>query len=115
MLEVTLSKDGFLPMTATAGGSGSRVDLLQKLQPAPQESPPASAPKEPPLPKDAAAPKPTEPPVVKEIPDPRPKAAVHKAAKPVEKKTKPVGPRPASKLDEDDEPAPVDELKRPSP
>lgn len=115
MLEVTLSKDGFLPMTATAGGSGSRVDLLQKLQPAPPESPPASAPKEPPLPKDAAAPKPTEPPVVKEAPAPRPKAPVHKAAKPVEKKPKPVGPRPASKLDEDDEPAPVDELKRPSP
>jgi hypothetical protein len=114
MLEVTLSKDGFLPMTATAGGSGGRVDLLQKLQAAPQESPPAPAPKEPPLPKDAAAPKPKEPPVVKEAPALKPKAPVHQAVKPVEKKPKRVGPRPASKLDEDDEPAPVDELKRPS-
>lgn len=105
MLEVTLSKDGFVPMTATAGGSGGRVDLLQKLQPV------AKAP----APKEAPAPKPKEPPVVKEAPAPKPKAPVHKATKPVEKKPKPVGPRPASKLDEDDEPAPVNELKRPAP
>lgn len=101
MLEVTLSKDGFVPMTATAGGSGGRVDLLQKLQPVAKEPPPA--------------PKPKEPPVVKEAPAPKPKAPTHKATKPVEKKPKPVGPRPASKLDEDDEPAPVNELKRPAP
>ncbi|MEW6431521.1 MAG: serine/threonine-protein kinase, partial [Myxococcota bacterium] len=49
MLEVTLSKDGFLPMTATAGGSGGRVDLLQKLQPVPEEPAPRA-----PTPKDAA-------------------------------------------------------------
>jgi outer membrane biosynthesis protein TonB len=136
MLEVTLSKDGFLPVTATAGGSGGRVDLLQKLQPLSEEmAPNAPAPKDV-VPKDVvpkdvapkdvapkdvapkeAAPKRMAPPTVKEPPSPKPKAtATHKATKPVEKKvTKPIGPRPASKLDEDDEPAPVNELKRPSP
>lgn len=101
MLEVTLSKDGFLPMTATAGGSGGRVDLLQKLQAAPGEAAPTPAPAK-------------EPPVVKEAPPPKPKATTHKATK-VEKKSKAPAARPASKLDEDDEPAPVNELKRPAP
>ncbi|MEW6431599.1 MAG: hypothetical protein AB1730_08810, partial [Myxococcota bacterium] len=63
------------------------------------------------------APRTVAPPTGKEAPAPKPKATTtHKATKPVEKKvTKPIGPRPASKLDEDDEPAPVNELKRPSP
>lgn len=129
LLEVTLSKDGYLPMTATAGGSGGRVELLQKLQPAPVEPPPTAkepppaaketpttpkeAPREPPPAPKAAPPpvkeppktKATKPPQVKPIEAPRP-----------EKKPKPApATKPASKLDEDDEPAPADELKRPGP
>lgn len=126
LLEVTLTKPGFLPMTATAGGSGGRVELLQKLTPAPAEAPPGgqapTPPREPAPAKTAPkepAPAKAEPPV--KAPPPA-KAATKPATKPpqvkpaVEKKAKaPPAPRPASKLDEEDEPAPLDELKRPSP
>jgi hypothetical protein len=84
-LEVTLSKPGFVPVLATAGGSGGRVDLVQRLQPA-KETAPVARP---------------EPPQKASAPEPPPARAPR--------------PRPASKLDEDDEPAPVNELKRPAP
>ncbi|MEW5742151.1 MAG: serine/threonine-protein kinase [Myxococcota bacterium] len=126
MLEVTLTKDGYLPMTATAGGSGGRVELLQKLQPVPVEAPtpkeapqgkeglPApKAPQDPPPAPKASPPPPKEPPRTKALKPPQ--------VKPVEpprpeKKSRPVpAPKPASRLDEDDEGAPADELKRPGP
>lgn len=90
LLEVTLTKDGFSPVTATAGGSGARVDLLQRLQPLPPDEPPA-----------AFAPRPTPPP----------------RARPVKRHEKSAGDAPpASKLRRDDEPPapPADELKRPA-
>ena len=113
LLEVTLSKEGYLPMTATAGGSGGRVELFQTLQPAP--APAAKEPTKEPTKEPSKEPvkvAPKEP-----APKPAPKTTKATASKAQEKKQKaePTGPRPASKLDEEDEPAPSNELKRPTP
>lgn len=52
MAEVTLQKEGFLPMTVTAAGSGPRIELIQKLQVQPPEKPiePEKTPVTPPKP-----------------------------------------------------------------
>jgi hypothetical protein len=129
VLEVTLTKDGYLPVSATAGGSGGRVELLQKLQPAPVEPPPkpahlspAGAPSQPKEAPHGSAPAvtPIEPSLpAREVPKAKVKPP---SVKPVEtpraeKKPRPEpmpATRPASKLDEDDEPSSGD-LKRPQP
>ncbi len=45
MAEVSLQKDGYLPMTVTAAGSGPRLEMIQKLQPVEAEKPPVVPPK----------------------------------------------------------------------
>jgi hypothetical protein len=133
--DVTLQKDGYLPMTVTAAGSGPRIELVQKLQKVPDEKPPeppkdVKAPnvdkpeRTPPPPKpavnaideafDGPTPKTTKDtrppaplPEVKPAPTPKPKATVKKA------------PKPASRLDDDEDPLaphtppPANDLKRP--
>jgi predicted Ser/Thr protein kinase len=135
--DVTLQKDGYLPMTVTAAGSGPRIELVQKLQQVPDEKPPEPAkdvkpaatdkPPErtPPPPKppvnaideafDGPTPKPTKEtrpptplPEVKPAPTPKPKATGKKPS-----------PKPASRLDDEEDPLaphsppPANDLKRP--
>ncbi|MER2560507.1 MAG: serine/threonine-protein kinase [Myxococcaceae bacterium] len=45
MAEVSLQKDGYLPMTVTAAGSGPRLEMIQKLQPVEAEKTPVVPPK----------------------------------------------------------------------
>lgn len=141
MAEVTLQKDGYLPMTVTAAGSGPRLEMIQKLQVKPPEKPvepektpvvapkpavdkPALEKKEPkvdPIDKafnDTTPVKPKEPvvaPKVEALPVVTPVKPPKVTAPP--KKTPP---KPASRLggDEDDPlaphtPPPANDLKRP--
>jgi hypothetical protein len=57
--EVTLQKEGYLPMTVTAAGSGPRIELIQKLQakpPEPEKVEPKKDPITPTKPVDKVAP-----------------------------------------------------------
>jgi serine/threonine-protein kinase len=122
--ELVLKKDGFLPLTVTAIGTGPRIELIQKLQPAPRKAvvaaPPAPLPEERPTATRAveaelqkAANAARQPEVVEE------KKAV--ASKPAPKHRRKAAP--AAKLGDDDEELPSlpkltpthEKLKKPSP
>ncbi len=93
--EVTLQKDGFLPMTLTTAGSGPRIELSQKLQPRSGRPEPKPAP-EAKVDKPAAAVK-SEP-----VAEPKPviPAPVQKAAEPPRP-----SPAPTVKVEKPAEPA----------
>ncbi len=125
--DVTLQKEGFLPMTVTAAGSGPRIELIQKLQLRPIEKPP-----EPKLEKPVEKPSPPpkidpierafqEPAGPKAKPDALPTVTPVKSgatAKPPATKKTPIG-KPASRLEDEDDPLaprtppPSNDLKRP--
>lgn len=122
--DVTLLKEGFLPLTVTAAGSGPRLDLIQKLQVKPPEKP--SVPEKPtrpptvvPIERPPAKVDPIErafqgtkpaPPVVTPAKQPRPV----RVTAPVKK---PVVPPPSTTLGDDPlaphTPPPSNDLKRP--
>ncbi|MCA3014146.1 MAG: protein kinase [Myxococcaceae bacterium] len=140
--EVTLRKDGFLPMTVTAAGSGPRIELSQKLQPLPDEPADRGRPPKPGAdkPTDKATPRappqselpaerPSRPPAERVTPTerqsiddafeaPTPRAGPRPARR-TPKPTTPTKTPPASRLDDDDEPLapstppPANDLKRP--
>lgn len=133
-LDLKLEKEGFAPTAVKLNGGGGRLEVLQTLSPivgAEKKADPVVAPKpEPVAPKpEPVAPKP-EPVVAKpepKKPEPEPVKKPTKqvaVAKPEPKKratapAPPVGappaPRPASKLDEEDDTSPPKrELKRPT-
>jgi serine/threonine-protein kinase len=122
--DVTLKKDGYLPMTVTAAGSGPRIELVQKLQLRPVEKPVEPKVEKPPE-KLAAPPK--LDPIERAFQEPtaNPKNEALPSVTPVkgsgQKNTgkKPPGPKPASRLEDDDDPLapktppPANDLKRP--
>lgn len=97
--KLTLTKDGFLPLEVTAGGSGPRIEIRQVLQKAPE------------APKVEKAPDVKAEPVKKPEPK-RPERRRKQTSTPAP------GPKPAAKLDEEDAPTPPSplegELKRPT-
>jgi eukaryotic-like serine/threonine-protein kinase len=136
--DVTLQKEGYLPMTVTAAGSGPRIELVQKLQRVPEDKP------EPPPTKETRPPPPVveKPSAEKETPKtptsaidrafdepdtkPKPKDArpttlpeVKPAPKSKPTVTKKAPPKPASRLDDEEDPLaphtppPANDLKRP--
>ncbi len=131
--DVTLQKDGYLPMTVTAAGSGPRIELVQKLQQVPDEKPP-EPPKDvkpvdkatertppPPKPPANAIDEAFDGPTPKSTKDPKPPALpeVKPAPKPKAPPVKKAAPKPASRLDDEDDPLaphsppPANDLKRP--
>lgn len=92
--DVTLSKDGYLPMTVTAAGSGPRLEIIQKLQTKPPEKPPEKAPEKQPVKVDKPPEKVPEKPIEKAIEKPNPIDKAFQGAeatppRPVQKDPKP--------------------------
>lgn len=135
-IEVRLEKEGYAPITAKLSGNGGRLEFSQvmsALPPAPvpvevkkpvvppvvrkEEPPPVVKKEEPPAPVKKEEPVKKPEPVVKKT-EAKPPVVIPVKAEPKKKTVVPAGkvdgPRPASKLDEDeDSSAPKSELKRP--
>lgn len=127
--DVTLQKEGYLPMTVTAAGSGPRIELIQKLQLRPVEKPP-----EPKIekPVERVNPQPKLDPIERAFQEPagaKSKAEALPSVTPVKNATgtkppssgkkPPSGAKPASRLEDEDDPLaprtppPANDLKRP--
>ncbi len=118
-LELRLEKEGFAPANVRLTGGGGRLEVSQTLSllpvPVVQKAVPVAAPA------PVLAPAPVPAPVVTVPPSPRPAPEGRGSGSKVKKKVAPVAapapdaPRPASKLDEEEETGPSkSELKRPT-
>ena len=129
-LELRLEKEGYAPANVRLTGGGGRLEVSQTLTPLPPApKPEVIAPKPEPVvarpenkPETKPEPKPEPPPVpvpvkkpAKQVATPKPEPKRKPAPAPVVAPTAPapIAPRPASKLDEEDEGGPAKrELKR---
>jgi serine/threonine-protein kinase len=123
--DVTLQKEGFLPLTVTAAGSGPRIELMQKLAPAiPSATPSNTLSPKSALPPAIVAPATRElqevkkaqsaAPVVVPVTPPAPPPRVYRPAK----RPPAASAKPAARLDEKEDapmapPLPPNDLKRP--
>jgi hypothetical protein len=129
-VELRFEKAGFAPVVTKLSANGGRLEFAQTLSALPvvatkpemKKVEPVAVPvpvkkEEPPAPvvKKEEPVKKVEPPPAVKKPDVKPPVVTPVKAEPKKKPVVPVGPRPASKLDEDADPsAPKSELKRPT-
>jgi serine/threonine protein kinase len=124
-MELKLEKPGFAPVMVKLAAGGGRIEVMQTLSPLPEPKPVVAAPVakvEPVKPPPAPVPEPVKvaAPLEKPVPAPviepakKPKSIATVRTVPKKQVAAPTGPKPVSKLDEEDEAAPTkSELKRP--